>query len=145
MQTYVFQHGDSLWKIAQEYKIDLSELLAANPQVQNPNSIAAGTAISLPVRQPQGARVEDEIREPFIYLAEGGESLLQLAQKYRISLERLVSANLHLDNRPYLFTGDRVFIPGPNHFSGDCSRNWESSESIICPHCGKIIPPKARS
>jgi len=145
MQTYIIQHGDSLWKIAQEYKIDLSELLAVNPQVHNPNNIAAGTAITLPVRQPLGTKSEEEMREPFIYLAEGGENLPQLSQKYQVSLERLIGANLHLDNRPYLFAGDRVFIPGSEHFTENCSRDWESSESIICPHCGKVIPPKIRN
>jgi LysM repeat protein len=144
METYIIQPGDSLWKVAQKHKIDLSELLAANPQIHDPNNIVGGTAIFLPIRYATGKKQEEGAGEPFIYLAQGGESLAQLSQRYHISRERLTGANMHLDNRPYLFAGDRVFIPGPERFSEDCSRDWESSESVICPHCGKVIPPKSR-
>jgi len=49
MQTYSIKIGDTLTKIAQQYGISLHELIAANPQIENPNLIVAGQIINIPV------------------------------------------------------------------------------------------------
>ena len=46
--TYTVTDGDTLTKIATEQKISLSDLLIANPTVDNPNQITVGQTISLP-------------------------------------------------------------------------------------------------
>ena len=48
MNNHIIQKGESLWTIAQQYGISLAELLAANPQISDPNNIIAGTRIFLP-------------------------------------------------------------------------------------------------
>lgn len=40
--------GDTLWKIAVKYEVGLSELIAANPQLENPNLIYPGDRIAIP-------------------------------------------------------------------------------------------------
>lgn len=47
VQAYTVQSGDSLWKIAQNAKIGLTELINANPQLENPNLIYPGQEINL--------------------------------------------------------------------------------------------------
>lgn len=47
---HVVQSGESLWEISQEHRVPLKELLAANPQIKNPNRIKAGDVINLPTK-----------------------------------------------------------------------------------------------
>jgi uncharacterized YkwD family protein/spore coat assembly protein SafA len=47
--TYTVQKGDSLWKISVRYQIGLSELIQANPQVENPNLIYPGEKLTIPL------------------------------------------------------------------------------------------------
>ena len=37
--AYTVVPGDTLWKIAVRYQVGCSEIIAANPQVKNPNLI----------------------------------------------------------------------------------------------------------
>ena len=48
MNHHIIQPGDSLWSVAQNHSCSLQELLAANPQITNPNNISVGTRIMLP-------------------------------------------------------------------------------------------------
>jgi hypothetical protein len=44
--AYTVQSGDTMWKIAREAKMSLSELISLNPQVTNPNVIKPGDHLS---------------------------------------------------------------------------------------------------
>ena len=46
--TYIVQRGDSIWKIAVKYQVGMSEIIAANPQIKNPNLIYPGQKITIP-------------------------------------------------------------------------------------------------
>jgi LysM repeat protein len=47
---YLVARGDTLIRIARMFGITVPQLLAANPQVQDPNSIRAGTTLTIPPR-----------------------------------------------------------------------------------------------
>jgi nucleoid-associated protein YgaU len=47
-QTYVIVAGDTISKIARKFGITPEELLAANPQVKNPNKIKVGDELTIP-------------------------------------------------------------------------------------------------
>ena len=47
-RTYTVQAGDSLWKIARAHAISLAQLVAANPQIENPDRIFPHQVIHLP-------------------------------------------------------------------------------------------------
>lgn len=47
-QTYVVVAGDTISKIARKFGITPEELLAANPQVKNPNKIKVGDELAIP-------------------------------------------------------------------------------------------------
>ena len=40
--------GDTMWKLAVQYKVGTSEIIAANPQVANPNLIYPGQVLNIP-------------------------------------------------------------------------------------------------
>ncbi len=46
--TYVIKKGDTLSKVANKFKVDLTELLAANPDIKDPNKISLGQSIIIP-------------------------------------------------------------------------------------------------
>jgi spore coat assembly protein SafA len=50
--VYTVQKGDSLFLIAQRFKIPLQELIAANPQIPNPALIFVGQKICVPTKKP---------------------------------------------------------------------------------------------
>ena len=48
-QTYIIKKGDTLSKVANTFGITLAELLAANPTIKNPDKVALGQQIIIPV------------------------------------------------------------------------------------------------
>lgn len=50
---YVIKSGDTCWKIAQQYHIQLSDLLGQNPKLKDGNWIYPGMVIKLPNSTPQ--------------------------------------------------------------------------------------------
>lgn len=46
--TYVVRKGDTLWGIAGRYGVALTDLIAANPQIKNPNFIYPGETVVIP-------------------------------------------------------------------------------------------------
>jgi len=46
--VYIVKKGDTLWGIAKRYNVSLTELIAANPHIRNPNLIYPGNEVRLP-------------------------------------------------------------------------------------------------
>ena len=53
--------GDSMWKIAVKYRVGLSELTAANPNIKNPSLIYPGDVIVIPEKDAAAAAYEREV------------------------------------------------------------------------------------
>ncbi|WP_226035070.1 SafA/ExsA family spore coat assembly protein [Aquibacillus saliphilus] len=47
-ETYTVQPGDSMWKIAVKYKRGVTEIIEANPQVDNPDLIYPNQKLNIP-------------------------------------------------------------------------------------------------
>ena len=46
--THTVAKGDTMWKVAVKYQIGVSEIIAANPQITNPNLIYPGQVLTIP-------------------------------------------------------------------------------------------------
>ncbi|HUH98732.1 MAG TPA: LysM peptidoglycan-binding domain-containing protein [Anaerolineales bacterium] len=79
-RTYVVQWGDTLRKIAARMNVNLSDLIAANPQIWNPNWIFAGQVINLPAPAQY-------------YTVQRGDTLQIIAARYGTTVYALESLN----------------------------------------------------
>ncbi len=121
MISYIVQPGDSLWKIARSYHITLDELIAANPQIQDPNQIQSGETIYIPKVHPSvpdiipyptpKESVLDTTKRPCIYIAHDGETLESISHSFMVPLSRMLYYNLRYSRNESLKEGVRIILP----------------------------------
>ena len=56
--TYTIVAGDTISKIAKKFNVTPEDLLAANPQVKNPNKIKVGDQLTIPAPVTAGPSQE---------------------------------------------------------------------------------------
>ena len=89
MATYLIRPGDSLWEIANDHHLTIKELLAANPQIKNPDLIFAGDSIVIPNRGPTAADLA-KLLEPLQQLRAGVTNAL--AAKHKLPAQATAGA-----------------------------------------------------
>lgn len=62
---YTIQSGDSLYQLSIKFGIPLAELMAANPQLQNPDLIYSGQIITIPQGTIPKSRDKYRLPEPY--------------------------------------------------------------------------------
>lgn len=61
-QVHTVQPGDTMWKISVRYQVGLSEIIAANPQINNPSLIYPGQKINIPgLGAGIGKSIDDDV------------------------------------------------------------------------------------
>ena len=59
--THTVVKGDTMWKIASEYRVGTSELIRANPQIGNPDLIYPGQVLHIPQQDSSVLAFEKEV------------------------------------------------------------------------------------
>jgi LysM repeat protein len=106
---YVVQPGDTLGEIALIYGLTVGDLVAAN-DIEDPNLIIVGQVLAIPER-PQvvvSADVEDSRR--LEYIVQFGDTLGEIAIRYRMTLAELLEAN-EIENPNRIIQGQVIVIP----------------------------------
>ena len=105
---YTVQPGDTLFLIAQRFGVTLQALIAANPQIPNPNVIFPGQQICVPtgVFPPPPA-----CPNGFIYTVQPGDTLFLIAQRFGVTLQALIAANPQIPNPNVIFPGQQICVP----------------------------------
>ena len=118
--------GDTISKIARDNDISLDALLAANPQITNPNAISQGQVIDLPV---QAATTDSATSTPSpVYTGPGsseytgglpssqytvvaGDTISKIARVNDVSLDALLAANPQITNPNAISVGQVINLP----------------------------------
>ncbi|MCW5569332.1 MAG: LysM peptidoglycan-binding domain-containing protein, partial [Dokdonella sp.] len=101
---YTVHRGDTLSGIAQRHGVSLSSLIAANPQITNPNLIHPGQQIHLPGSASSAPASTHTVQR--------GDTLSGIAQQHGVSLSSLIAANPQIANPNLIHPGQEVRIPG---------------------------------
>lgn len=63
---HTVKQGDSLWKLSKAWGVNLQDMIAANPQLKNPNALMVGEVVNIPKKesQPSGQPMQAPIQAP---------------------------------------------------------------------------------
>jgi LysM repeat protein len=139
MKKYIVREGDTMSSISKATGVRLNLLMAANPQVHDPNRLKPGTVVVIPELHknaggtnpaPQAKPTPTvEPQEPapaykgkgegavgffghvWPHVVQPGESWADIAQKYNVSMEQLFHLNPALQGMT-LQDGEVVYVPG---------------------------------
>jgi len=100
VRRYVVQKGDTLETIAKRYGLTVLELVSANTTLKSLDTLPLGTTLLIPTKETGR-----------IVALTPGTTLFDLAERYRLDVGRLASAN-GVENPLELKSGDLVLIPG---------------------------------
>ena len=134
--------GDTISKIARDNDISLDALLAANPQITNPNAIAVGQVIDLPVQ----STTSDSATSTPVYTGPGsspgtgglsnsqytvvaGDTFSRIARDNNVTLASLIAANPQISNVNSISIGQLINIPAST--STTAARNNDPVSSPI--------------
>ncbi len=95
--TYVVQWGDTMRKIAARMNVTLSDLLAVNPQITNPDRIYFGQRINIP-------------GSASLYTIQRGDTLRSIATRFGTSVDNLLALNPQIWNANWIYTGQVIRI-----------------------------------
>ena len=105
--TYTVKSGDTIWKIAVKHQVGMSEIIAANPQIKNPNLIFPEQRVCVPrVSAPPGCPPGSTR-----YTVQPGDSMFTIARRFGVSLDALIRANPQISNPSLIFPGQQLCIP----------------------------------
>ena len=141
---YTVVAGDTISKIARVNDVSVDELLAANPQITNPNAISVGQVINLPV---QSATSDSATSTPSpVYTGPGsspgtgglsnsqysvvaGDTFSRIAHDNNVTLALLIAANPQISNVNSISIGQLINIPAST--STSAARNNDPVSSPI--------------
>ncbi|MFN2228258.1 MAG: LysM peptidoglycan-binding domain-containing protein [Anaerolineae bacterium] len=137
--TYVVQPGDTLTRIAQRFGTTVQAILAANPQITNPNLIYVGQVIEIPGGQavtptptptttpvtptptptpttttptPTPTPTSTPSGTTTTYVVQPGDTLTRIAQRFGTTVQALLAANPQITNPNLIYAGQVIEIPG---------------------------------
>lgn len=102
--NYVVNPGDTLSGIAARHNVSLDAVIAANPQIENPDLIYPGQNISLPGGGSGGSGGSHTVRP--------GDTLSAIAASNNVSLDAVIAANPQIGNPNLIYPGQAINIPG---------------------------------
>jgi spore coat assembly protein SafA len=103
--TYIVQPGDTLFNIARQFGVPLAALIAANPQIADPDLIFPGQIIVIPVTPAP------PVPPGFNYVVQPGDTLFFIARRFGVSLDALIAANPQIADPNLIFPGQIILIP----------------------------------
>jgi len=101
---YTIKAGDTLYKLAQQFNVTVSAIIAANPGI-DPNRLQIGQVICIPAAAPPTPSCSG-----FYYTIKAGDTLYKLAQQFNVTVSAIMAANPGI-NPNRLQIGQVICIP----------------------------------
>ncbi len=108
--------GETLYKLAQDNNMSVSELLAHNPDIKDPTQISIGQSINIPSAGNKPT-----------YSVVAGDNLEKIAKKYNTTVEQIMAANPQIKDKNKISAGMALTIPPP---APQKSANTKSTEEF---------------
>lgn len=97
---YVVKKGDTLSKIASNYKVSVSDLVKIN-DIKDKNKIYVNQKIVIPLKSDENE----------IYIVKKGDTLSSIAKKYNTSWQRIYEKNKNVIKNPnYIYVNQKLII-----------------------------------
>ncbi|MGV3467045.1 MAG: LysM peptidoglycan-binding domain-containing protein [Heyndrickxia sp.] len=96
MRIHVVKSGDSLWRIAQQYRVSTGRITRVNG-LENPNRLVLGQALLIPNSYIQ-------------YRVQTGDSIGKIANQFGVTINEITQIN-HITNPSNIYLGQRLIIP----------------------------------
>jgi peptidoglycan DL-endopeptidase LytF len=121
---YTIQSGDTLWKLSQDYGVNIQSILEVNPGI-NPQNLQIGSNLCIPIAQTMSAPSVKTappiktapINQPatcpkgtFGYTIQSGDTLWKLSQAYGVNIQSILEVNPGI-NPQNLQIGSNLCIP----------------------------------
>jgi morphogenetic protein associated with SpoVID len=108
VKIHMVKKGDTMYEIAKKHDIDLNVLIAANPQIADPNVLDVGMKVKIPnIPKPVTPPTEFLYKHTVVQ----GDSLWKIGKAWGIPLAAMIAANPQLKNPNILMTGEVVYVP----------------------------------
>ena len=104
---YTVVAGDTLFILANRFGVPLADIIAANPQLTDPDVIFPGQRICIPL-PPAPPTCSG-----FFYTIVQGETLGEISQRFGVRLVDIAIANPQIVNPDVIFAGQVICIPIP--------------------------------
>ncbi len=108
MKIHMVKKGDTLYELSKKYGISLEKLIAANPQLADPNKLNIGDKVKIPSETVPVPMPENVIHK---HVVKQGDSLWQISKAWGVTLREMIDANPQLKNPNALLVGEIVYIP----------------------------------
>ncbi|MGI6778925.1 MAG: LysM peptidoglycan-binding domain-containing protein [Acetivibrionales bacterium] len=126
MIIHVVRPGDSIYLIARQYGVSMTDIIEAN-ELEEQDRLVVGQALVVPVGTRRHAVVS-------------GESLYSIARQYGISLNALLDANPQISEDDIIYPGQVINIPPPIYKIGTIQVNGYAFPTIDMEVLQKTLP-----
>lgn len=134
MKIHLVKKGDTLYEIAKKHGVTLEQLIAANPQIADPNQIDVGAKVRIPMVPKPVPTPQVEVKHK--HTVSQGDTMWKISKAWEVPLKLLIDANPHLKNPSILMTGDTVYIPKLSN-DGHLTAQAQSKAELTAPIVGK--------
>lgn len=108
--THTVVKGDTMWKLAVKYQVGTSEIIAANPQIGNPDLIYPGQVLNIPQVEAHVRTFEQEVVR-LVNEPRATYGLQPLAENWELSRVARYKSQDMADNRYFSHTSPTYGSP----------------------------------
>lgn len=125
MKIHMVKKGDTLYLLSKKYNVSLEKIIAANPQIADPDKLDVGMKVKIPA-EPVTPNLDGVLHS---HKVQQGDTLWKLSQAWGVPLKSMLEANPQLKNPNALLVGETVYIPSVQGQGGAAPGNNASNSA----------------